>query len=143
MTVRDRCDVPPPQDTVHVGKSVHAETTQSTGHSLVPQGCVSLNAMEQIQRDKLDNDEPDEMNIRPSDVRFKFGGGSAGEAIRQVDVETDEGPAAGRPVNLNVLNKGPDDNTPALVGISRLKANRVMIDYENDRLCFNDDPRRL
>ncbi len=46
-----------------------------------------------------------------------------------------------RPIGLHIIDT-PNNHTPPLYPITEMKKRKLIVDYDEDKMCFNDDPTK-
>ena len=72
-------------------------------------GCMSANAFNQIQHDRIDWGEGRLPELTASDVTFKFAGAGQGQSDWMATIPVEEGILAGRSVEFHVCNIDGDE----------------------------------
>ena len=74
-----------------------------------------------------------------SDRRFRFADGRVDEAQQVVEQPITSGLLAGKTVKMHLIDKAGNDTCP-LLSINDLRRLRMVVDYEEDKVMFKDNP---
>ena len=88
---------------------------------------------------RLNQSEPGQPTVSQSDRRFRFADGRVDEAQNVVEQPITSGLLAGKSVNMHLIDKAGNDTCP-LLSINDLRRLRMVIDYEEGKVMFKDNP---
>ena len=103
-------------------------------------GVTSLEAADDIQHQRLSSGEPGNPRVAPSDRRFRFGDGSSESAGRKVIQPITAGILRGQEIDFHLIDKDGNETLP-LYPISEMRKTRMVVDYEENKVMFKDNPR--
>ena len=101
--------------------------------------CSSTVAAEEIQMQRLNQSEPGQPTVSQSDRRFRFADGRVDEAQQVVEQPITSGLLAGKSIQMHLIDKAGNDTCP-LLSINDLRRLRMVIDYEEGKVMFKDNP---
>ena len=101
--------------------------------------CSSTAAAEEIQMQRLNQSEPGLPTVSTSDRRFKFADGRVDEAQKAIEQPITAGLLSGETVTMHLIDKAGNDTCP-LLSINELRRLRMVIDYEEGKVMFKDNP---
>ena len=101
--------------------------------------CSSTAAAEEIQMQRLNQSEPGLPTISTSDRRFKFADGRVDEAQKAIEQPITAGLLSGESVTMHLIDKAGNDTCP-LLSINELRRLRMVIDYEEGKVMFKNNP---
>ena len=101
--------------------------------------CSSTIAAEEIQMQRINQSEPGLPTISTSDRRFRFADGSIDEAQKVVEQPITVGLLVGRSLSMHLIDKAGNDTCP-LLSINDLRRLRMVVDYEEGKVMFKDNP---
>ena len=101
--------------------------------------CSSTAAAEEIQMQRLNQSEPGLPTVPTSDRRFKFADGHVDEAQKAIEQPIAAGLLSGESVTMHLIDKAGNDTCP-LLSINELRRLRMVIDYEEGKVMFKNNP---
>ena len=104
-------------------------------------GVTSLAAADDIQEQRLRRGEPQAPSIPSSEKVFKLGDGHSEPASATIHQPVTAGLLKGQTLDLHLIDKKGNDTLP-LFPISEMRKRKMVIDYENDSVCFKDHPSK-
>ena len=88
---------------------------------------------------RLNQREPGEPTVSQSDRRFRFADGRVDEAQKVVEQPVTAGLLAGRSLKMHLIDREGNDTCP-LLSINDMKQLRMVVDYEDSKVMFKDEP---
>ena len=101
--------------------------------------CSSTVAADEIQVQRLRQQEPGEPSVRESDRCFRFADGRTDEAQSMVNQPITSGLLSGTSLNMHLIDRQGNETSP-LFSIDDQRRHRVVIDYEENKVMFKDRP---
>ena len=101
--------------------------------------CSSTTAAEEIQTQRLNHQEPGLPVISQSDRRFRFADGRVDEAQKVVEQPVTSGILAGISLEMQLIDRAGNDTCP-LLSINDMRQLRMVVDYEDSKIMFKDEP---
>ena len=101
--------------------------------------CSSTLAAEEIQMQRLRQQEPGDPKVRESDRLFRFADGNTGEAKKMVEQPITSGLLRGKSINMHLIDKSGNETSP-LFSIDDKRRHRMVVDYEENKVMFKDKP---
>ena len=102
-------------------------------------GVTSLDAVDAVQQQRLSSGEPGQPTLSTSDRRFRFGDGSSDSAGMKVTQPVTSGILKGQKIDFHLIDK-PGNETLPLYPISEMRRVRMVVDYEENKVMFKDNP---
>ena len=90
--------------------------------------CSSTAAAEEIQTQRLRQNEPGDPNVRGSDRCFRFADGRTDEAQTMVEQPITAGLLQGKTINMHLIDRNGNETSP-LFSIDDQRRHRVVVDY--------------
>ena len=100
--------------------------------------CSSTTAVEEIQTQCLNHQEPGIPVISQSDRRFRFADGRVDEAQKVVEQPVTSGLLAGRSLEMHLTDRAGNTTCP-LLSINDMRQLRMVVDYEDNKVMFKDE----
>ena len=100
--------------------------------------CSSTVAAEEIQMQRLRRNEPGSPTVSESDRCFRFADGRTDEAQNMVEQPITAGLLTGKSISMHLIDKQGNETSP-LFSIDDQRRNRMVVDYEETRLCSRID----
>ena len=88
---------------------------------------------------RLNQSEPGQPTVSQSNRRFRFADGRVDEAQKVVEQPITSGLLAGKSIQMYLIDKAGNDSCP-LLSINDLRRLRMVIDYEEGKVMFKDNP---
>ena len=101
--------------------------------------CSSTIAAEEIQMQRLRQNEPGTPNVRDSDRCFRFADGETDEAQKMVEQPITSGLLKGKTINMHLIDRAGNETSP-LFSIEDQRRARMVVDYEENKIMFKDKP---
>ena len=101
--------------------------------------CSSTVAAEEIQVQRLRQNEPGMPVIGNSDRVFKFADGRTDESRKTVEQPITAGLLEGKTLKMHLIDSAGNDTGP-LYGINDLRRHRMVVDYDESKVMFKDKP---
>ena len=89
--------------------------------------------------DRLHANEPGIPTVSPSDRRFRFGDGNSEPALNKMTQPITAGILQGQKVDFHMIDKTGNETLP-LYPITEMRTNRMVVDYESNKIMFKDKP---
>ena len=99
----------------------------------------SVKAAEEIQMDRLNQSEPGEATLHDSDRRFRVANGGISESQKMLEMPSTSGLLTGETINMHLIDTAGNRTAP-LLGIDEMRRLRMVIDYEENKVMFKDNP---
>ena len=101
--------------------------------------CSSTLAAEEIQMQRLRQNEPGNPKVLESDRCFRFADGRTDEAQNMVEQPITAGLLTGKSINMHLLDRQGNETSP-LFSIDDQRRHRMVVDYEENKVMFKDRP---
>ena len=101
--------------------------------------CSSTLAAEEIQMQRINQREPGQPIVRDSDRRFRLADGRVNDANKMVEQPITAGLIAGKTVNMHLIDSAGNAASP-LFSIDEMRRLRMVVDYEENKVMFKDNP---
>ena len=101
--------------------------------------CSSTAAAEEIQMQRLRQNEPGDPSIRSSDRCFRFADGRTNEAQNMIEQPITAGLLKGKTINMHLIDRSGNETSP-LFSIDDQRRHRMVVDYEENKVMFKDKP---
>ena len=101
--------------------------------------CSSILGAEEIQMQRINREEPGTPTIRDSDRRFRLADGSFNDSSKMVEQPIIAGLLSGKTVNMHLIDRSGNDTSP-LFSIDEMRRLRMVVDYEENKVMFKDNP---
>ena len=101
--------------------------------------CSSTLAAEEIQLQRLRQNEPGDPKVLESDRCFRFADGRTDEAQNMVQQPITAGLLSGRSINMHLIDRQGNETSP-LFSIDDQRRHRMVVDYEDNKVMFKDRP---
>ena len=88
---------------------------------------------------RINRSEPGQPTVSQSDRRFRFADGRVDEAQKVVEQPITSGLLAGKSVTMHLIDKTGNDTCP-LLSIHDMRRLRMVVDYEEGKVMFKDNP---
>ena len=122
---------------------VNAMLEETRGCAVMDSGatvmCSSTLAAEAIQEQRLNQQEPGVPTVRDSDRRFRLADGGINEANKMVEQPITAGLLSGKTMNMHLIDSVGNDTSP-LFSIDEMRRLRMVVDYEENKVMFKDNP---
>ena len=102
-------------------------------------GVTSLDAADEVQQQSISSGEPGQPTLSSSDRRFRFGDGSTDSAGKKVTQPITSGILKGQEIDFHLIDKAGNETLP-LYPISEMRKTRMVVDYEENKVMFKDNP---
>ena len=102
-------------------------------------GVTSLPAADELQLQRLNAHEPGMPIVSPSDRRFRLGNGSAQASANKMTQPITAGILQGQEVDFHLIDAEGNNTLPSYP-INELRKNKMVVDYEANRVMFKDKP---
>ena len=103
-------------------------------------GVTSLDAADAVQQQRLASGEPGQPVLSTSDRRFRFGDGSFDSAANKVTQPITAGILKGHSLDFHLIDKEGNETLP-LYPISEMRKSRMVVDYEENKVMFKNNPK--
>ena len=101
--------------------------------------CSSTIAAEEIQMQRIRQNEPGDPNVKGSDRCFRFADGRTDEAQNMVEQPITSGLLSGKSINMHLIDRSGNETSP-LFSIDDQRRHRMVVDYEENKITFKDRP---
>ena len=101
--------------------------------------CSSTLAAEEIQLQRLRQNEPGQPKVQESDRCFRFADGRTDAAQNMVKQPITAGLLTGKSISMHLIDKQGNDTSP-LFSIDDQRRHRMVVDYEENKIMFKDRP---
>ena len=101
--------------------------------------CSSTAAADEIQVQRLRQQEPGEPSVQESDRCFRFADGRTDEAQNMVNQPITSGLLAGTQLKMHLIDRKGNETSP-LFSIDDKRRHRMVVDYEENKVMFKDRP---
>ena len=101
--------------------------------------CSSTAAADEIQLQRLRQQEPGEPSVQGSDRCFRFADGRTDEAQSMINQPITSGLLSGTSINMHLIDREGNETSP-LFSIDDQRRHRMVIDYEMNKVMFKDRP---
>ena len=101
--------------------------------------CSPTSAAEEIQMQRLRQQEPGAPKVSESDRCFRFADGRTDEAQKVVEQPITSGLLKGKTINMHLIDRAGSDTSP-LFSIDDMRRLRMVADYEENKVLFKDNP---
>ncbi len=101
--------------------------------------CSSTVAAEEIQVQRLRQEEPGSPSIRSSDRCFRFADGRTNAAQNMIEQPITAGLLEGKTINMHLIDREGNETSP-LFSIDDQRRHRMVVDYEENKVMFKDRP---
>ena len=126
------------------------EPAEDTNHLQETKGCAILDsgatmtcsstvAAEEIQVQRLRQNEPGMPVVGDSDRVFKFADGRTDESRKTVEQPITAGLLEGKTLKMHLIDSAGNDTGP-LYGIDDLRRHQMVVDYDESKVMFKDKP---
>ena len=88
---------------------------------------------------RLNQQELGVPTVSQSDRRFRFADGRVDEAQKVVEQPVTSGLLAGRSLKMHLIDREGNDTCP-LLSINDMKQLRMVVDYEDSKVMFKEEP---
>ena len=131
------------EDQNHSEIEEQANVVRHTGCAILDSGTstsvTSLPAADELQRQRLNAQEPGQPTVSPSDRRFKFGDGNSEAASKKMTQPITAGILQGQKVDFHSIDKKGNETLP-LYPITEMRKTRMVVNCESDKVIFKDKP---
>ena len=122
---------------------INAMLEETKGCAIMDSGasimCSSTIAAEEIQMQRLNQGEPGQPTIHDSDRRFRLADGHYNDADKMVKQPITAGLLSGKTVSMHLIDRPGNDTSP-LFSIDEMRRLRMVVDYEENKVMFKDNP---
>ena len=101
--------------------------------------CSSTVAAEEIQMQRLRQNEPGMPNVQNSDRCFRFADGETDAAQKMVEQPITAGLLQGKSIKMHVIDRAGNETSPVF-SIDGKRRHRMVVDYEENHVMFKDKP---
>ena len=101
--------------------------------------CSSTIAAEEVQMQRLRQNEPGSPSLRDSDRCFRFADGGTNEAQKMVEQPITSGLLQGKTINMHLIDRAGNETSP-LFSIDDQRRSRMVVDFEENKVMFKDKP---
>ena len=127
----------------HSEQEEQAHMIRHTGCAILDSGAstgvTSIPAADELQRQRLNANEPGIPTVSPSDRRFRFGDGNSEPALNKMTQPITAGILQGQKVDFHLIDKKGNGTLP-LYPITKMRKHRMVVDYESNKIMFKDRP---
>ena len=101
--------------------------------------CSSTLAAEEIQLQRLRQQEPGNPKVSESDRCFRFADGRTDESQKMVEQPITSGLLTGKTISMHLIDRSGNGTSP-LFSIGDKRRHRMVVDYEENKVMFKDKP---
>ncbi len=90
---------------------------------------------------RLRQDEPGDPRVKGSDRCFRFADGRTNAAQNMVEQPITAGLLTGKTINMHLIDRTGNETSP-LFSIDDQRRHRMVVDYEENKVMFKDNPEQ-